>query len=254
MSGAETGQDEFLGAEIRRLQEMMKLKVAAIRNGLDRSCAGEFEFLNSIAVRLGIDRGFVVDVAAGDGFTQSCTFGFFRMGWTRLAVEMDPDRFATLACLYERFPGVKLAKSRITPGSITPLLEGFEVPRDFSMLNLDVDSYDLFVIDKMLGGRPKVVSMEINEKIPSGVYFTVNFDESQYGQGDHFFGCSVDAAAATVKPAGYILAAVEYNNAVFIREELAATKFVDLTPGTAYERGYRGRADRQALLPWNKDV
>ena len=224
---------------------------------LDHSYAGEYAYLRKIMTRLQIAKGFVVDVAASDGVGSSSTLGFFRdVNWRGLAVEMDPDKFSKLAFVYAGFTNAKLARSRVTPSNVSMLMRGFEVPPDFELLNLDIDSYDLYVIDELLKGsfRPKVISMEINEKIPPPIFFTVNYDDAHYWRGDHFFGCSLTAAASVVKAHGYILESVQYNNAVFVRADVAGTLFDDLSSDSAYDVGYRNKADRTKLFPWNADV
>lgn len=224
---------------------------------VDSSYAGEYEYISKIVKELNLTAGFVVDVAASDGVTQSCTLGFFKdPEWQGLAVEMNPISFSKLAFVYSNFENAKLARSRVVPKSICPLLRGFEVPRNFDLLNLDIDSYDLDVIDAMLSGgfRPKIISMEINEKIPPTIFFSVNYDDGHYWKGDHFFGCSLAAAAKVVRPYGYILESLQYNNAIFVRSDLGLNIFQDLNVVSAYESGYKNRIDRKRLFPWNEDV
>jgi hypothetical protein len=223
----------------------------------DPSFGGEYEHLRKLCDTLDIKKGFIVDVAASDGVDQSCTLGFFKdPDWNGLAVEMEPLKFARLAFLHSNFPNAKLARSRVTPLNITALLQGFEVPSDFSVLNLDIDSYDLDVVNAMLksGFKPKIISMEINEKIPPPLYFNVNFTPSHVWQTDHFFGCSLTAAAHVVRAHGYILESLQYNNAVFVRADLAKGKFEDQPVAAAYDAGYRNKPDRAKLFPWNADM
>ena len=223
----------------------------------DSSWAGERMELEKIVRELDIFKGFVVDIAASDGFTQSCTLGLFGLdGWAGLAVEMDATKFYSLAYIYSKFKNVRLARTRVTPSNVVDLLKANEVPYDFDVLNLDIDSYDLYVIKSLLLGkfRPKIITMEINEKIPPGIYFTVDFDEEHYWQGDHFFGCSIDAATEVVKEFGYILFKVQYNNAIFIRNDIAFSRFQDQPADNAYLVGYKNQLDRKEKFPWNADV
>jgi hypothetical protein len=241
---------------ISRLNYMFRLN-ELVQNDIDSSYAGEYGLLNELANQLEITNGFVIDIAASDGFTQSCTLGFFRReDWSGLAVEMEPIKFSILSFLYSNFPNARLARTRVTPKNIKSLFDTYEVPRDFSILNLDIDSYDLFVIEEMLKSeyKPKIISMEVNEKIPPGIFFTVNYDDNHFWQADHFFGCSIDAATSVVKPFGYILFKMEYNNAIFIRSDLNSRDFIDLKPEHAYEVGYKNRSNRKELFPWNADV
>lgn len=230
----------------------------ALATAGDHSFAGEEAQIRALLAKLGLASGYIVDIAASDGVTQSCTLGLFRgQGWRGLAVEYDATKFARLAYAYSAFPSVSLAKCKVTPENVAALLTAYRAPRDFELLSLDIDSYDLFVIAAMLdaGFRPKLISMEINEKLPPPLYFTVLYDDAHGWQGDHFFGCSATAAADTVRPYGYVLAGIEYNNAMFVEAGLAAAHGIaDQDISSAYRTGYRDRADRTKLFPWNHNV
>ena len=251
-----TGKDKTQEEIISRLNNIYNINAKA-QAEVDPSFAGEYHLLNLLTDSLNITNGFVIDIAASDGCTQSCTLGFFRRdGWSGLAVEMNPINFSKLAFIYAVFPNAKLARCRVTPKNIKPLLDSYEVPKDISVLNLDIDSYDLYVIEEILKAnyKPKIISMEINEKVPAGIFFTVEYSDKHYWQNDHFFGCSIDAACSVVKPFGYILYKMEYNNAIFLRDDLLSNGFADLTPEKAYELGYKSRPNRKELFPWNADV
>lgn len=221
----------------------------------DTSFLGEFATIDEALSRTGSNNGFVVDIAASDGVRQSSTRPLFQRGWRGLAVEMDPAKFACLASVYSEFEGARLARTRVTPNNVAALLRANEVPRHFEVLNLDIDSYDLFVLQAILddGFRPRLISMEINEKIPPPLYFTVTFDDGHYWQGDHFYGCSLSAASALTRPRGYILAGVEFNNALYI-DSTYAQGIPDLDDTTAYAEGYRDRPKRRQLFHWNADM
>lgn len=222
--------------------------------------ANEYLILSDLVKEIGSDSsrgGEVVDIAASDGFSQSSTLGFYRNGHSGLAVEMDSNKFAKLALLYRDFHNVRLIKARVTPANVVSLLEAAEIQiNEFLVLNLDIDSYDLEVMETILKSAylPTIISMEVNEKIPVGIYFTVRFDEKHYWQGDHFYGCSLDAAVSTVCPYGYVLYGLEYNNAIFVKESFASTSWPKLSVEDAYCNGYKNRKHRKQLFPWNEDV
>jgi len=241
---------------LERLNHIYSLNEKS-NNDDDPSFGGEYEVISQLCKELNIEKGYVIDIAASDGYTQSCTLGFFRReDWSGLAVEMDPLRFSVLAFLYAKFPNARLARNKVTPNNVKSLLDFFEVPSDISILNLDIDSYDLFVIEAMLNNNfmPKIISMEINEKIPPGIFFTVKYDPDHFWKEDHFYGCSIDAASSVVKPFGYVLHSVEYANAIFVRKDLMPDKLTDLTPEVAYNQGYRNRENRKNIFPWNANV
>jgi hypothetical protein len=246
---------------ITELNEIFQL-VQMANNNWNNSFLGEYEVLEYITNQLEIAEGYLVDIAASDGYNQSCTYGFLKTkNWSGLAVEMDPIKFSKLAFLYKDLSKCKLARNKITPFNVAIALEANLVPKDFDILNLDIDSYDLHVIESILksGYSPKILSMEINEKIPSGIYFSVNYDEFHYWKNDHFFGCSIDAAVEVVKPYGYILYACQFNNAIFVKMEMVERKklhneFIDLNSSYAYSIGYKNNENRLKAFPWNENV
>jgi hypothetical protein len=245
-------------SQLKIIKQLFSLERHYLKSlSLNNSYADEYLKIKDLVSKLNITNGFVVDMAASDGVSQSCTLEFFKDStWFGLALEMDPYKFARLSFLYANFPNVKLARSRITPHNVVSTLLGFEVPNDFSLLNLDIDSYDLYVINEILKGgfRPKIISMEINEKIPPAVFFTVDYDEKHYWKNDHFYGCSLRAASETVKPFGYILESLQYNNAMFVRSDLASHLFSDTSIEIAYEIGYKKKSDRKKLFHCNADM
>jgi len=246
-------------AQLEIAQARLGKVIATWNNGLagitGHDC-GEIAHVNGILSTLGIDKGFFVDIAASDGVAGSCTKPLLENGWGGLAFEMDPDYFSQLSFTWADFPAAKLARTRVIPRNVGVLLRGFEVPADFDFLNLDIDSYDLKVLEAMLAEdfRPKLISMEINEKIPPPVYFTVLFDENHYWRLDHFFGCSLAAAASSLKKSGYILESLQYNNAMFIRSDVASGFFADRDVEEAYNSGYRDKEDRHTLFRHNRNT
>lgn len=236
------------------LTDVLRLKghAARARTATDTAFAGESEYLAGIFRALDITGGTAVDIAAGDGVTHSCTLPLFRAPtWAGLAVECDPDKFAWLAFAYRHFPGVQCAQAKVTPSSVGALLRAFDVAEDFTFLNLDIDSFDLAVLEAMLVDyHPRVISMEINERIPPPIAFAVTYDPAfTWGDGA-FYGCSVTAAVDALTPHGYALVGVEYNNAVFVRQDQMGA-LVAVAPEEAYAQGYASRPDRLTLFPWN---
>lgn len=167
---------DFHKTDTYKFLKMLNLNSLA-RKGIDNLLAGEYILLDQLTKRLNINHGFVIDIGAGDGFSQCCTLGFLRRkGWSGLAVELDPVKFSRFSFVYANFPNVLLARNRVTPSNILFILDAFEVPKEISFLKLDIDSFDLFVIKEILNSdhKPNIIQMEVNEKIPSGIFFTVN--------------------------------------------------------------------------------
>jgi hypothetical protein len=193
-----------------------------------------------------------VDLGAGDGVKGSNTYALFRGGWTGLGVEGDPSRARRLAYSYRGLTGVAAVHARVTPSNVVRLLREHRVGREFGVLSLDIDSYDYFVLDAVLGDfRPRIVVTEINEKVPPPVRFVVRYDPA-FQLRHHFFGYSIASLEDLCERHGYALLALEYNNAFIAPRELPGVRPV--TAGDAYRRGYLERPDRRERFQSNHDM
>lgn len=223
---------------------------------IDFSGHGETEAVKQYLENDKLDFNYFVDIGASDGVSSSSTLEFAKMpNWHGLSIEYDDNKFSKLQYVYRKYKNISLANKKVTPESIGDILLDYEVPKYFSFLNIDIDSYDLEVSKSLfqLGYRPDVVSIEINEKIPPPIYFNVKYDQKHFWQGDHFFGCSLTAAVEEFSKFDYSLVEFKLNNAIFVN----LVKFPKLTPknvSIAYEKGYKNIKNRKDLFKYNHDV
>lgn len=249
---------DFRSGDSRRLKARA-LRVHNANSGglsLDTSFAGEFAAVSRALVELDVDTGYVVDIGASDGLSMSCSYPLFRHGWAGAAVEMDPTKFATLASVLEGFPDVSLIRGKVTPDNVSLILRLLEVPPAFEFLNVDIDSYDYFVVEAILEShfRPRVISMEINEQLPPPLHFTVLYSPDHVYQGDGFFGCSLAAATTLLEKFGYGLFELSFNNAIFVDLSAVSPGTITVSATEAYRFGYLNQPDRKQLFPWNAVV
>jgi hypothetical protein len=223
----------------------------------DPSYAREWPHVKALLARTGLleQRGFAVDIAAGDGVTSSCTLPLFRdYGWSGLAVECDDARFTLLQHIYARFPRVRTESLRVTPDNVRATLR--DVAMRPAFVNIDIDSFDLAIAVEIAEAlQPAIIDIEINEKVPPPIRYATLYSPAFDFTPDHFYGCSINAAFDVLSVRGYVLEAVEYNNAFFVRADFAAQHGIRGTdPETAYAQGYAQRADRLEYFPWNRDM
>jgi len=140
---------------------------------------GEDGVLAELLGRLSIERGFCVEFGAWDGRHLSNTYRLIeRDHWRGLYIEGDPAKFEDL-----------LANPMVVAGHITPVnayvgLEGNatldhiltdrDVPREFDLLSIDIDSFDYDVWKSLTDFRPRVVVIEVTSAIPPTVARTLS--------------------------------------------------------------------------------
>jgi hypothetical protein len=196
---------------------------------------------------------FAVDIGAGDGEYMSNSYKLFNSGWHGVAVEWNGRQFAKLAYRYSDLPDVCLLRARVTPDNVLSLLASCDAPKEFAYLGLDIDSYDHFVLERVLTAyRPSLICSEINEKIPPPLRFTVKWQSDGDWSKDHFYGQSLSMLEQLAKRNNYDLVALEYNNAFLIPREL--NPLPALAAAEAWRKGYVERSDRFQRFPWNKDM
>jgi hypothetical protein len=193
-----------------------------------------------------------VDIGAGDGIRWSNTYALFLNGWQGLGIEFDGRKFVNLAQAYKYFSNVFACRNRATPENIAPLLNAYEIPKDFSVLSLDIDGNDYWVLRAILSQfRPQLIVTEINEKIPPPIRFAVKYNPN-FQLRHHFFGYSMAVLGDLCKEFDYAILELEYNNAFLAPKESAGERGLDAD--AAYRSGYLDRPDRKEKFSLNFDM
>lgn len=239
--------------KIKRFLASKGVKVSVKPKLTHTSKFQEEEIIADLLGMIGSHERYVVDIAAADGLWMSNTYSLYAKGYRGLAVEYNAERFAKLADWYQFFDDVKLMRCKALPHTILEMLETAECPKEFGVLNLDIDSYDYYILERLLTQyRPQVMCIEINERIPWPIQFTVDYDASHYWKEDHFFGQSLGMLHPLMIQNGYDLVNVHYNNAFYVPKE--RNRLPILEPGEAFKKGYLEMADRKTHFYTNGPV
>jgi len=194
----------------------------------------------------------VVDIGAGNGIRWSNTYSLFLEGWKGAGIEADERKFAQLQRAYKNLPNAVAVHQTADPDNIVALLQSLDIEKDFSVLSLDIDGNDYWVLKAILSEfRPTFVVTEINEKIPPPLRFLFKYERNAQLR-HHFFGYSIAVLEDLCEEFNYGLLELEYNNAFIAPRELKGAKFLDAEK--AYVLGYRDRPDRKQRFASNLDM
>jgi hypothetical protein len=141
--------------------------------GLDRfalelgtSSHGEYGVLKEIFERLDIEKGICCEFGAWDGIKYSNTYNLIvDHGWSAVLMELDASRYAELSTNAQAWPGVRTFQALIHYDKergtlLDDFLDSVEMPTDFDLLSIDIDSCDYQVWDALKRYKPKVVVIE----------------------------------------------------------------------------------------------
>jgi hypothetical protein len=169
-----------------------------------------------------------------------------------LGIEADPQKYALLAKVYNKFPHAQARSFLVDSENIGPALRDFDIDKKFGVLCLDIDGNDYWVLDAILSNfRPGLVVTEINENIPPPIRFVVRFDPN-FRLRYHFYGYSIAALEDLCANYDYGILELEYNNAFLAPRELGANRFRDAA--IAYRLGYLDRPERKERFASNLDM
>jgi len=150
---------------------------------------GEDGVLNIAINRLGLipEHGSCVEFGAWDGKHFSNTFALVQKGWSAVYIEEDKVRFNNLIQNSKIYPKIipictKVDHKKFSINSLDNILKKTPLQKDFDILSIDIDSYDLEVWESMQNYEPKIVIIEINSSYRVGL----RRRHSEYNNGNSF--------------------------------------------------------------------
>jgi len=139
----------------------------------------------------------------------------------------------------------KLINAFATPDNVLELLQDL---KHIGFLDLDIDGYDYFVLQKILTKyQPDLLCCEINEKIPWPIKFTVLYDKNYKWDVSHFYGMSL-AKLDELVCSNYNLINLTGNNAYYVHKRIKHD-YKNIDSAHAYKNYYNSTD-----FPWNKNV
>lgn len=169
---------------------------------------------------------WVCEFGAWDGMHCSNTFLLVeRHGHKAVYIEGDAERFRSLLETCEKFPDrIVPINKYVMPGDLDDILGSTDIPEDFDILSIDIDSWDYQVWMTCIKYKPKIVVIEINSGIAPGVYQYQTCGDS---------GTSFTPMLQLGRCKGYTLVC-HTGNMIFVRDDLAHLFDVPNPPESAF--------------------
>lgn len=213
------------------------------------------------------DTGVYVDIGCEfPGSTPSVSLDQIQNSKCTLLFEPRSQHCTVNRSFYSNFKNVSIDECFITPGNINekiykPLKDKDLLEKIF-LIDVDIDGYDFYVAKSLIdhGLKPLILSLEINEKVPPPIKFSVLYSDKYKGSDKHFYGASL-SKMEELTTMGYDMIQLFFNSLILIRRDsnpfyTDKDKYKIFKPRTAaelYETQYLG-VNLHKLVDYNQNV
>lgn len=176
---------------------------------------GEDGIIDAIFKKIGTTNKYYVEFGVGDATECNTRYLTEFSGWDGILMD----------CI--KTDNSKIKNVIVNAENIVDLFKEYNVPKEFDLLSIDIDSNDYWVWKAITGYKPRVVIIEYNACFPPTESKTIFYDPNYRWDISDYFGATLSAMVKLGKEKGYTLVGCDSSgtNAFFVLNELAENNF-----------------------------
>jgi len=188
----------------------------------------------------------VVNIGANDGVSLDPVYDLYvTRGCGGVCIDYEDHYIEKLKTVLP--PNVDIIIKKVTPDNILDMISDY---KDIDVVSIDIDSYDYFILEKIVTVKPKLILIEVNVDVPPGIFFARKYTEDYVPEaGKSCYGCSLDAVARVAKKSGYNLVSLDWQTAFLVRDDLSSAMCGwEHSLQEHYRQGYAERSGREQVF------
>ena len=229
-----------LGKELARLQQDLRCVMPdnpATCGFKVYSQADEDGIVEEIGHRLGLDRGYFIEIGCGDGRENNSHYLLLK-GWRGIWVDGEESNVSAIRAALPSGRGLRVVERMVTRENVAsiPLAANSPDFGELDILSVDVDGNDLAITAAAIDAwSPKVVICEYNAKFRFPIKIEVAYNPQHRWARDDYHGASLATWVEQLQPRYRLIACtVAGTNAFFVRSDLAV-HFATYPPERLYQ-------------------
>ncbi len=181
--------------------------------------------IKSIFDDIGIENKYFIEIGVGNGIENN-THNLILQGWQGIWIDSNTNRLKNIE---KKINNDKLIieNKKITPENINETIQyiiknsPIKNDKNIDFLSIDIDSFDVFCIEKLDVITPRLICIEYNAKFPPPINISINMNNSNEWSHDDYNGASLYFINKKLKQKGYSLISTNItgNNAFFVLDK-----------------------------------
>ena len=181
--------------------------------------------INSIFNDIGFNKKIFIEIGVGNGIENN-THNLILQDWTGIWIDSNSKSLKKIEN-YINNNNLIIENKKVSPENINDIISyslkdiDNESKFDIDFLSIDIDSYDVFCVEKLEIIKPRLICIEYNSKFPPPLNISINPDKKLDWNHDDYNGASLSFINKKLNKKGYKLVSTNISgtNAFFVSNE-----------------------------------
>ena len=183
--------------------------------------------IESIFKDIGIKNKIFIEIGIGNGIENN-SHNLILHDWKGIWIDSNNKKIKKLQKIINNNKKLIIENKKITKENINEIIKKFLFKllktkdiNNIDFFSIDIDSLDIFCVEKLDIIKPRVICIEYNSKFPPPIELSINFNLDKEWDHDDYHGASLSYIVNKLSKKGYKLISTNItgSNAFFVSNE-----------------------------------